>query len=78
MVRDIECGVVNPHGPRKPQRHLADPLPISGNVRDAVADQANKPLVIEPALRWSKDGDSANVAGRRGVLGKPQRAVCRV
>ncbi len=63
-------------GSRQPvQRHLADPLPISGNVRDAVADQANESLVIEPTVRWSKNGNSTNIAGRRGVLGKPQRAV---
>ena len=38
MIRDIKCGVVDPHGSRQPQRHLADPLPISGNVRDADRD----------------------------------------
>ena len=65
---EVEALVVHPDRGGQPDRHVADPLPVTRDVRDPLADQSDEPLVVEAVGFGVEDVDGGHVGWRmRGV-----------
>jgi hypothetical protein len=61
VIFDVECPVVDPDRIGEIAGDTTELLPVSGHQRDAVLDEADHTVMVEPITDRPQQGDAANV-----------------
>ena len=75
VVGQVEVVVVHPHRAGQPAGDGADPLAVARHERDAVGDQPDQAVVVEPVGRRLEDLEGRVVHGRARRLGDQEGHV---
>ena len=77
VVGELEVRIIDPDRRRQPARDPLQPLPVARDEGDAVRDQVDQPVVVQPRLARVEDLEGRVVHRRPGGLDGQERQVPR-